>query len=182
MDEGGDDDDDDDGDAGAGGGGTPLDGEPTPDLDPRQAYANKWLWKYRVDPPPGSDPIPSKLHLSFLDLGAAKQLRTSDILGHFEGWGPAGVEWLGETSVNVVFEDVYSARRAGKATTQEIPPPPAEEGAGAEDGGAEDDDAMDDGGQGVKVEVKAADDPGSSPPPARPPTCPPSATPSARPR
>jgi hypothetical protein len=38
------------------------------------------------------------------------------------------VEWLGELSCNILFEDKYSAARAMKALSEELPsPPPIEE-------------------------------------------------------
>ncbi|GMH58771.1 hypothetical protein TrST_g5231 [Triparma strigata] len=108
-------------------------GEP---LNAQQAYANQWLWKYRVDPNMGSGDafadamtgadsaekqIKEKIHLFCIDLAAFKQIRSDDILAHFADFGPSYVEWLSETSVNVMFEDAFSAARAMKALGQEIP-------------------------------------------------------------
>ena len=104
-------------------------------LNPQQAYTNeKWLGKYRVDPKiDGGDAenemdddkketkVPEKIHLFCIDVAAFKQIRTHDILHHFTDYGPSYVEWLGETSVNVMFEDKFSAGRALRALGQDIP-------------------------------------------------------------
>jgi hypothetical protein len=99
-----------------------------------------------VPPKPPALPVKEKLHLFWLDVAAAKQLRTPDILGHFADFGPSYVEWLGETSVNVQFEDEFSAKRALKAIGQDIPEPPVKEEAEVvQEGAAE--VAMDEAGQ-----------------------------------
>lgn len=46
---------------------------------------------------------------------------------YFKIYGPSYVEWLGDLSCNVLFEDKFSAIRAMQAMAQDIPtPPPAE--------------------------------------------------------
>jgi len=99
--------------------------------------------KFRVDPPqilwknqPHDAPevdiaetasiqcIPTKLHMFAIDWAAFKQIRTDDILSYFSEYGPkTHVEWLGELSCNVLFEDKYSATRALVSLSQEIPEP-----------------------------------------------------------
>ena len=123
------------------------------DLPPVMAYTSEgWLRKYRVDPVLGDGSsaemeedggvdengevkkkkgpvveVREKIHMFCVDVAAFKQLRTNDILGHFKDFGPSYVEWLGETSVNVCFEDKYSAQRALKALSQEVEAPPVKE-------------------------------------------------------
>ena len=72
------------------------------------------------------EPVPAsvileKIHLFTLDYAAFKQLRTADILGHFSEYGPSYVEWLGEFSCNVFFEDRWSCKRALEGVGQVIP-------------------------------------------------------------
>ena len=45
---------------------------------------------------------------------------------YFSVYGPSYVEWLGELSCNVLFEDKYSAARAMAAMSQGLPSPPPE--------------------------------------------------------
>ena len=90
--------------------------------------------KLRVDPPPSlwenppataaaeekdefrmetEEPVltPEKIHLCSIDWAAFKQIRTNDIMKHFSIYGPSYVEWLGDLSCNVLFEDKFSAAR-----------------------------------------------------------------------
>jgi hypothetical protein len=46
-----------------------------------------------------------KIHIFSLDWSAFKQIRTDDITAYFSSYGPSYVEWLGELSCNVHFED-----------------------------------------------------------------------------
>eukprot|EP00978_Attheya_sp_CCMP212_P000461 scaffold907_cov55-Attheya_sp.AAC.5 len=72
--------------------------------------------------------IPEKIHLFGIDWAAFKQIRTEDVMAYFSAYGPSYVEWLGELSCNILFEDKYSAARAMKALSEELPsPPPFEE-------------------------------------------------------
>jgi hypothetical protein len=68
--------------------------------------------------------VPTKIHLFSIDWAPFKQIRTDDILSYFRDYGPSYVEWLGEISCNVLFEDKYSAARAFHAMSQELPSPP----------------------------------------------------------
>jgi hypothetical protein len=128
-------------------------------LPVEQAWEN-WniVQQFRVDPPPtqtesgsngvqdevgtmeGNIPflpskqsatiVPTKIHLFSIDWAPFKQIRTDDILSYFRDYGPSYVEWLGEISCNVLFEDKYSAARAFHAMSQELPSPPPQTSAG----------------------------------------------------
>jgi len=65
--------------------------------------------------------VPTKIHLFAIDWAAFKQIRTDDILFFFKAYGPTYVEWLGELSCNVHFEDKYSAARALEALSMALP-------------------------------------------------------------
>jgi Nuclear cap-binding protein subunit 3 len=39
-------------------------------------------------------------------------LTTADILSHFNTYGPSYVEWLNDSSCNVVFPDKFTVKRA----------------------------------------------------------------------
>ncbi len=139
-----------DGDGDADGDGDGMDmeadgeGEQTEKREPlplEQAWDNEELvGSMRVDPPeslyPASDVqvtdrdgesseepkhIPTKIHLFAIDWAAFKQIRTDDVLSFFKIYGPTYVEWLGELSCNVHFEDKYSAARAMEALSRPIP-------------------------------------------------------------
>eukprot|EP00127_Corallochytrium_limacisporum_P006793 Clim_evm8s236 gene=Clim_evmTU8s236 len=45
-------------------------------------------------------------------LHGTDQMSTKDVLGYFEEFGPAYVEWINDSSCNVVWDDDYSAKRA----------------------------------------------------------------------
>ena len=68
--------------------------------------------------------VPSKIHIFSNDWAPFKQIRTDDLLSYFKDYGPSYVEWLGELSCNVLFEDKHSAARAFHALSQELPSPP----------------------------------------------------------
>jgi hypothetical protein len=65
--------------------------------------------------------VETKIHLFSIDWAAFKQIRTDDIMAYFSGYGPTYVEWLGELSCNVHFEDKFSAARAMEALSRPIP-------------------------------------------------------------
>lgn len=65
--------------------------------------------------------VPTKIHVFAIDWAAFKQIRTDDILAFFKIYGPTYVEWLGELSCNVHFEDKYSAARALEALSRALP-------------------------------------------------------------
>lgn len=70
--------------------------------------------------------VPEKIHLCSIDWAAFKQIRTDDILAYFSIYGPSYVEWLGELSCNVLFQDKFSAARALQNLSQQLPIPPPE--------------------------------------------------------
>ncbi|KAG3181668.1 hypothetical protein PC128_g15026 [Phytophthora cactorum] len=51
-----------------------------------------------------------------------QQVRTSDVMEYFVGYGPAYVEWFNDSSCTIVFQDNFTAARALVALGQEIPP------------------------------------------------------------
>jgi hypothetical protein len=65
--------------------------------------------------------VPTKIHLFAIDWAAFKQIRTDDIISSFKDYGPSYVEWLGELSCNIHFEDKYSAGRALQALSRALP-------------------------------------------------------------
>ena len=71
--------------------------------------------------------INEKLHIFSFDHAAWRQMRTADVMETFKDFGPSYVEWLGECSCNVFFEDEFSAKRALKNISQEIPERKTEE-------------------------------------------------------
>lgn len=71
--------------------------------------------------------VPEKIHLFALDWAAFKQIRNKDLMTYFTGYGPTYVEWLGDLSCNICFEDKFTAKRALTTLGQEIPSPPPDE-------------------------------------------------------
>lgn len=70
--------------------------------------------------------VPEKIHLCSIDWAAFKQIRTDDIMAHFSMFGPTYVEWLGELSCNIHFQDQFSAARALQSLSQQLPSPAPE--------------------------------------------------------
>lgn len=68
--------------------------------------------------------VPEKVHVFAIDWAAFKQIRNNDVMAHFASYGPSYVEWLGDLSCNVCFEDQYTASRALFKLSNEIPSPP----------------------------------------------------------
>ena len=68
--------------------------------------------------------VPTKIHIFAIDWVSFKQIRTDDLMSYFKDYGPSYVEWLGELSCNILFEDRHSAARAYHALSQELPSPP----------------------------------------------------------
>jgi len=68
-------------------------------------------------------PVMEKIHMFAIDWAAFKQIRTDDIMAYFADYGPSYVEWLGELSCNVLFEDKYTSSRAIEAMSRPIPHP-----------------------------------------------------------
>ncbi|KAE9341563.1 hypothetical protein PF008_g10580 [Phytophthora fragariae] len=61
------------------------------------------------------------LHMYSLD-DKFQQVRTSDVMEYFVGYGPAYVEWLNDSSCTIVFQDNFTASRALIALGKQIPP------------------------------------------------------------
>jgi len=113
-------------------------------VTPDQAWDNQgFLGKYRVDPiletvdeeggeEMGTEEnetdvlIPEKIHLFCLDCAAFKQMRNNDLMEYFSDYGPYCIEWLGEFSCNIIFQDRHTASRALNGLTQVIGVPPSE--------------------------------------------------------
>jgi len=68
--------------------------------------------------------VPEKIHIFAIDWAAFKQIRSEDIMEYFAEYGPSYVEWLGELTCNVHFQDRFSAARALAFVSQELPSPP----------------------------------------------------------
>nr|CCA21932.1 conserved hypothetical protein [Albugo laibachii Nc14]CCA24782.1 conserved hypothetical protein [Albugo laibachii Nc14] len=49
-----------------------------------------------------------------------QQVRSKDVLSYFTGYGPSYVEWINDSSCTVVFQDVFTAKRALIALGHEI--------------------------------------------------------------
>lgn len=88
--------------------------------------------------------VPEKIHLFAIDWAAFKQIRNKDLMAFFTGYGPTYVEWLGDLSCNICFEDKFTAKRALMTLGQEIPSPTP-------------DDANKEG-EGVETDMKARPD------------------------
>lgn len=50
-----------------------------------------------------------------------QQVRTSDVLAYFVGYGPSYVEWINDSSCTVVFQDPFTAGRALVSLGEEVP-------------------------------------------------------------
>uniref|UniRef100_A0AAV1UWF0 Farnesoic acid O-methyl transferase domain-containing protein n=1 Tax=Peronospora matthiolae TaxID=2874970 RepID=A0AAV1UWF0_9STRA len=61
------------------------------------------------------------LHMYSLDENF-QQVRTSDVMEYFVGYGPAYVEWLNDSSCTIVFQDSFTSARALIALGHQIPP------------------------------------------------------------
>lgn len=87
------------------------------------------LEERRPLPPPGAVARrPEAIHVYGVDV-----LSTSDILRYFSEWGPTFVEWLDDSSANVIFADEFTAKRA--LVGRGKPLPPDDSAAAAEEGG-----------------------------------------------
>lgn len=113
-------------------------------LPVEQAWDNvKFIRKFRVDPPSylysakaenneadecmnedENEPVkavPEKIHLFAIDWAAFKQMRSDDVMAYFSEYGPSYIEWIGDLSCNVIFQDKFSAIRAMEGMSQPIP-------------------------------------------------------------
>jgi len=93
--------------------------------------------------------VPEKIHLFSVDWAAFKQIRGKDLMSYFGDYGPTYVEWLGDLSCNVCFEDQHTARRALLSLGQDIPSPPPED-ISTRDNNDDDDDDDDDNDETMK--------------------------------
>jgi len=92
------------------------------------------LEERRPLPPAGTvERCPEKIHVYGVDV-----LSTSEILRYFTEWGPTYVEWLDDSSANVVFADGLTAKRALVGRGRPMPPDDANEGGGGGGGGGGD--------------------------------------------
>jgi hypothetical protein len=92
---------------------------PSEDVVEEENYAMEETWPAKL--------TDEKIHIFSLDWSAFKQIRTDDIMAYFSSYGPSYIEWLGELSCNVHFEDRFSAARALQSLSQKLPSPPPEE-------------------------------------------------------
>jgi Nuclear cap-binding protein subunit 3 len=128
----------------------------SPDNDQNVNSTKPWdnelkTQKYRIDPPKELWKIPlgedidepildsamedfelitiieEKIHVFGIDLAAFLKIRSDDIMSYFSVYGPSHVEWLGDYSCNVHFEDKYSAARALQGLSKPIVSPPPQD-------------------------------------------------------
>jgi hypothetical protein len=71
--------------------------------------------------------VTEKIFIFSIDWAAFKQMRTNDLMAHFSIYGPTYVEWLGDLSCNILFEDQFSAKRALESLSRQLPTPPPPE-------------------------------------------------------
>ncbi|XP_038060835.1 nuclear cap-binding protein subunit 3-like [Patiria miniata] len=83
--------------------------------------------------PPGSTIGGDKLRLEALFLSGVDEMSTQDVFNYFKDYDPSSVEWINDTSCNVVWLDPHSAARALFNMSQpqhilpqqiHVPPPP----------------------------------------------------------
>eukprot|EP00522_Entomoneis_paludosa_P002565 CAMPEP_0172470164 /NCGR_PEP_ID=MMETSP1065-20121228/65637_1 /TAXON_ID=265537 /ORGANISM="Amphiprora paludosa, Strain CCMP125" /LENGTH=636 /DNA_ID=CAMNT_0013228019 /DNA_START=48 /DNA_END=1958 /DNA_ORIENTATION=+ len=89
---------------------TPLEGDKKGSTDGFEAAS-----------PANASLTPDKVHLFSIDWAAFKQIRTNDIMKYFGVYGPTYVEWLGDLSCNVHFQDKFSASRAMENLSTALP-------------------------------------------------------------
>ncbi|KAF8937592.1 hypothetical protein BGZ58_002457 [Dissophora ornata] len=66
----------------------------------------------RPDTLPLTPPRTSTIRPEAVHLYGTDEMSTKDILKYFEAYGPSHVEWIDDSSCNVVFPDQFSAKRA----------------------------------------------------------------------
>lgn len=79
--------------------------------------------------PPGSKIDGSTVRLEALHISGVDDMSTKDIFSYFRDYMPAAVEWINDTSCNVVWMDPPSAARAlaGMSRARQQDPPSVEE-------------------------------------------------------
>ena len=75
------------------------------------------LLEERKDPEAAVPRRPEAIHLYGVDV-----LSTAECLAYFGDYGPTHVEWIDDSSCNVVFADKHSAKRAMVAMGNPLPP------------------------------------------------------------
>eukprot|EP00177_Eucheuma_denticulatum_P006255 GFKZ01011401.1.p1 GENE.GFKZ01011401.1~~GFKZ01011401.1.p1 ORF type:complete len:381 (-),score=66.85 GFKZ01011401.1:452-1486(-) len=83
------------------------------ELVERPVLAGHWL-ESRRDVGVGEMARPEALHVFGVDM-----MKTEDLMRYFREYGPAWVEWLNDSSCNVVFEDDFTVRRALRGVSVE---------------------------------------------------------------
>ncbi|KAF9430677.1 hypothetical protein BGZ94_005107 [Podila epigama] len=68
-------------------------------------------WKRPTDLPE-TPPRTAMIRLDAVHLYGTDEMSTKDVLKYFEEYGPSHVEWIDDSSCNIVFKDGYSAKRA----------------------------------------------------------------------
>ncbi|KAF9941235.1 hypothetical protein BGZ65_004383 [Modicella reniformis] len=61
---------------------------------------------------PETPPRTSTIRLEAVHLYGTDEMSTKDVLKYFEAYGPTHVEWIDDSSCNVIFPDQFSAKRA----------------------------------------------------------------------
>ncbi|KAL4426356.1 hypothetical protein ABPG77_004650 [Micractinium sp. CCAP 211/92] len=80
------------------------------------------LFEARRDPSAAVPRRPEAVHIYGVDL-----LSTGDILKYFADYGPKFVEWINDSSANVLFADAPTAKRAVAGLGKPLPPDEAPE-------------------------------------------------------
>ncbi|KAG0346960.1 hypothetical protein BG004_000423 [Podila humilis] len=68
-------------------------------------------WK-RPHDLPNTPPRTAMIRLEAVHLYGTNEMSTKDVLKYFEEYGPSHVEWIDDSSCNIVFKDNFSAKRA----------------------------------------------------------------------
>ncbi|KAF9354845.1 hypothetical protein BGX26_007306 [Mortierella sp. AD094] len=66
----------------------------------------------RPDNLPETPPRTSTIRLEAVHLYGTDEMSTKDVLKYFDAYGPSHVEWIDDSSCNIVFPDQFSAKRA----------------------------------------------------------------------
>jgi hypothetical protein len=66
----------------------------------------------RPDRLPETPPRTSTIRLEAVYLYGTDEMSTKDVLKYFDAYGPSHVEWIDDSSCNIVFPDQFSAKRA----------------------------------------------------------------------
>ncbi|KAK3820491.1 MAG: hypothetical protein J3R72DRAFT_33558 [Linnemannia gamsii] len=66
----------------------------------------------RPDNLPETPPRTSTIRMDAVYIYGTDEMSTKDVLKYFEAYGPSHVEWIDDSSCNIVFPDQFSAKRA----------------------------------------------------------------------